>query len=76
MLTDRGPRMVQGEGAEVTAAIDLFVKDSGMVAAAADAAGLPTPLLAAAREVFERAADAGLGHADDSQVIQIYREAR
>jgi len=76
MLTDRGPRMLQGEGAEVTAAIDLFVKDSGMVAAAADAAGLPTPLLAAAREVFERAADAGLGHADDSQVIQIYREAR
>ena len=76
MLTDRGPRMLQDEGAEMTAAIDLFVKDSGMVAAAADAAGLPTPLLAAAREVFQRAAEAGLGHADDSQVIQIYREAR
>ena len=34
MLSDRGPRMVAGTDVEVTSAIDIFVKDSGLVLSA------------------------------------------
>lgn len=34
MLSDRGPRMLAGTDVEVTSAINIFVKDSGLVAAA------------------------------------------
>ena len=72
MLADRGPRMLQGRGAEVTSAIDLFVKDSGLVAEAAAEVGFSAPLVAAAYDAFQRAAELGLGRADDSQVIEAY----
>lgn len=43
MLSDRGPRMLQGTDAEVTSAVTIFVKDSGLVAAAAEAAKVEVP---------------------------------
>ena len=72
MLSDRGPRMLEGPEAEVTSAVDVFVKDSGLVTEAAADAGFEAPLARAAREAFERAAELGFGRADDSQVIQAY----
>lgn len=71
MLSDRGPRMLEDEP-QVTSTIGIFVKDSGLVADAAASAGADVPVLAAARERYLAAADAGLDRADDSQVIRTY----
>lgn len=73
MLSDRGPRMVAGTEVEVTSAINIFVKDSGLVASAGKSCGAQLPLLAIAHERFCRAADAGLGLRDDSTVIETWR---
>lgn len=75
MLSDRGPRMVQGTDVEVTSTIGIFVKDSNLVADAARQAGAATPLLDIARERYERAADAGSNARDDSRVIETYTSA-
>lgn len=72
MLSDRGPRMVGSTDVEVTSAIDIFVKDSGLVAAAGEACGASLPLLSIARERFSRAAQQGLGLRDDSRVIETW----
>ncbi|GAA2351916.1 NAD(P)-dependent oxidoreductase [Saccharopolyspora halophila] len=73
MLNDRGPRMLQGPDTEVTSAVGIFVKDSGLVADIAATTGLDAPLLEAATARFRAAADAGLAEQDDSQVIRTYR---
>lgn len=72
MLSDRGPRMVAGTDVEVTSAIDIFVKDSGLVMSAGQSCGAQLPLLAIAHERFRRAAKAGLGPGDDSRVIETW----
>ena len=72
MLSDRGPRMVAGTDVEVTSAINIFVKDSGLVALAGESCGAQLPLLAIAHERFSRAAEAGLGLRDDSRVIETW----
>ena len=72
MLSDRGPRMVAGTDVEVTSAVNIFVKDSGLVASAGKACGAELPLLAIAYERFCRAASAGLGQRDDSRVIETW----
>jgi 3-hydroxyisobutyrate dehydrogenase len=72
MLADRGPRMVTDDP-PVTSAVDIFVKDMGIVLAAGEQAKLGLPLSALARQLFLQAAGIGLGRADDSQVVQVYR---
>jgi 3-hydroxyisobutyrate dehydrogenase len=74
MLSDRGPRMLQGTDVDVASAISIFVKDSGLVAEAAGAVGAHTPLLDVARDRYLQAADAGLAAHDDSRVIETYQE--
>ncbi|QNA93542.1 NAD(P)-dependent oxidoreductase [Microbacterium sp. Se63.02b] len=73
MLSDRGPRMLEGTDVEVTSQINIFVKDSGLVYDAARAAGAESPLLDAARERYLAAQADGLGTRDDSRVIETYR---
>ncbi|SPB17757.1 3-hydroxyisobutyrate dehydrogenase [Caballeronia novacaledonica] len=73
MLSDRGPRMLQGIDVTVTSAIDIFVKDSDLVAAAARMCGADVPLLAVANARYREAADAGLGARDDSRVIDTWK---
>ena len=72
MLSDRGPRMVAGTDVEVTSAINIFVKDSGLVLSAGESCDAQLPLLAIAHERFRRAAQAGLGLRDDSRVIETW----
>lgn len=72
MLSDRGPRMLKGTDVEVTSTINIFVKDSGMVAASGELCGAELPLLRIAHERFCQAADAGLGLRDDSRVIETW----
>lgn len=73
MLSDRGPRMVGANDVEVTSAIDIFVKDSGLVASAGESCGAQLPLLAIAHERFCQASEAGLGSRDDSRVIETWK---
>jgi 3-hydroxyisobutyrate dehydrogenase len=72
MLKDRGPRMHEPDPA-VTSAVDIFVKDLGIVLDAGRAAKTALPLAAAAHQMF--LATSGLGHGarDDSQVVRAYR---
>jgi 3-hydroxyisobutyrate dehydrogenase len=72
MLSDRGPRMLGGTDVAVTSAINIFVKDSDLVAAAAAACGADVPLLKVANARYHSAADAGLGLRDDSRVIETW----
>lgn len=72
MLADRGPRMLLGADAPVLSTIGIFVKDSGLVADAAQSVGAEVPVLAAARERYLLAAADGLERRDDSSVIETY----
>lgn len=74
MLSDRGPRMLQGTDTQVTSMVDIFVKDSGLVAEAAHACQASVPLLDIAHQRFASAADAGLGQRDDSRVIETWSQ--
>jgi 3-hydroxyisobutyrate dehydrogenase len=71
MLGNRGPRMLE-EAPEVTSAVDIFVKDLGLVLAAGEASRVPLPIAAAARQMFLAASGMGLGRADDSQVVRVW----
>lgn len=75
MLKNRGPRMVVDDG-QVTSAVDIFVKDLGIVLDAGRAAKMGLPLSAAAHQQFIAASGLGLGGHDDSQVINVYRALR
>lgn len=73
MLSDRGPRMLQGTDVTVTSSINIFVKDSDLVAAAAKSCGAAVPLLSIANARYREAAEEGLGLRDDSRVIETWR---
>ena len=82
MLGDRGPRMLQAYGpggaddVEVRSALSIFVKDMGIVTAAAKGAGLSTPVAAAAEQLYLQGATRGLGARDDSSVITVVAPER
>ncbi|HEI8867725.1 TPA: NAD(P)-dependent oxidoreductase [Serratia odorifera] len=72
MLSDRGPRMLEGTDVDVSSAINIFVKDSGLVAEAATSCHAEVPLLQIAHARYLAAAKAGLGQCDDSRVIETW----
>ncbi|HEX8167245.1 MAG TPA: NAD(P)-dependent oxidoreductase [Beijerinckiaceae bacterium] len=72
MLKDRGPRMLEAEPT-VASAVDIFVKDLGLVLDAGRSAKAALPLAAAAHQMFLAASGQGHGAADDSQVLRTYR---
>lgn len=79
MLSNRGPRMVEGyddDDVQVLSRLDIFVKDLGIVGNAARAAGLAAPVAAAAEQLFLLGQVQGLGTADDSAVIKVLAPRR
>jgi 3-hydroxyisobutyrate dehydrogenase/putative dehydrogenase len=76
MFDDRGARMVAGQFDQVRSAMDIFVKDMGLVGAAAKHAGASVPLTAAARQLYEQAQQLGMGRLDDSALIEVLRKSR
>jgi 3-hydroxyisobutyrate dehydrogenase len=72
MLNDRGPRMLESDP-DVTSAIDIFVKDLGIVMEAGRDAKAPLPMAAIAHQLFLATSGRGEGGADDSQLIRTYR---
>ncbi|MEW6254869.1 MAG: NAD(P)-dependent oxidoreductase [Pseudomonadota bacterium] len=72
MLKDRGGRMLQ-DAPPVTSAVDIFVKDLGIVLEAGRDARVALPMAATALQLFLSVSGRGLGARDDSQVIAAYR---
>ncbi len=72
MLDDRGARMVANPGNEVRSAVDIFVKDMGLVTDAARAKAYPTRW---PRPPHRSTWWAELGRSDDSSVIDVFRGA-
>lgn len=75
MLGDRGPRMVREAFDDVTSAVDIFVKDLGLVLEAARESKVATPVASAAFLGFLEASGAGMGRLDDSAVVRNYTDA-
>lgn len=73
MLNNRGPRMFETEPM-VASAVDIFVKDLGIVVDAGRTSKTPLPIASAALQMFLAASAMGLGSKDDSQVIEAYRQ--
>jgi 3-hydroxyisobutyrate dehydrogenase-like beta-hydroxyacid dehydrogenase len=76
MLDDRGSRMLAREFDEVRSALDIFVKDMGLVVDAGAAHNARTPLAEAARRLYEEGSEKGFGREDDSGVIRLLERRR
>ena len=74
MLEDRGERMLNEEFVPPKSALDIFVKDMGLVRKAAEEQGFETPLSSAALELYLAGKEAGMGTEDDSGVIRMFRQ--
>ena len=71
MLGDRGPRMLEAEPA-VSSAVDIFVKDLGLVLEAGRDCKAALPMAAVAHQMFLASSGRGDGARDDSQVVRGY----
>ena len=71
MFQNRVPHILAGDYTPHSA-VDIFVKDLGIVLEAGKTARFPLPLTAAAHQMFMMAAAAGHGREDDSAVIKIF----
>ena len=72
MLEDRGERMLEREFVPAKSALDIFVKDMGLVRQAAGEQGFRTPLADAAHRLYEVGSSLGLGGEDDSGVVRVF----
>ena len=71
MFENRGKHVVEGDYTPKSA-VDIFVKDLGIVTSEGDAAEFPLPLSKTALGLFEEAKTAGYGPEDDSAVAKVY----
>jgi L-threonate 2-dehydrogenase len=72
MLGNRGPRMLDGDFTPPRSAVEIWVKDLGIVLETAKALRLPLPMAAAAYQVVMMAAAQGLGAIDDAGIVRVY----
>ncbi|MEM1315181.1 MAG: L-threonate dehydrogenase [Pseudomonadota bacterium] len=71
MFENRGPHVVEADY-EPRSAVDIWLKDLGIVTEIARAEKTPVPLAAAALQQFIAASGAGLGRWDDAAVAKVY----
>jgi putative dehydrogenase len=71
MFQNRVPHILAGDYTPLSA-VNIFVKDLGIVLGYADKEAFPLPLSAAAHQMFKQAAAAGHGGEDDAAVVKIY----
>lgn len=70
MFENRGAHIVAGDYTPHSA-IDIFVKDLGIVASEAGAKAFPTPMTHAALNLFQEASASGMGREDDAAVAKL-----
>jgi L-threonate 2-dehydrogenase len=71
MFANRVPHMLEGDYTPLSA-VEIFVKDLGIVLEAGRGLRFPLPVAAAAHQQFLAAAAAGFGRADDAAVVKVY----
>ena len=71
MFQNRVPHILAGDYTPLSA-VNIFVKDLGIVLEAGKKSTFPLPLTATAHQMFVAAAAAGHGAEDDSAVIKIF----
>lgn len=72
MLEDRGERMLERAFVPAKSALNIFVKDMGLVREAAGQRDFRTPLADAAHRLYEEGSSLGLGGEDDSGVVRVF----
>lgn len=73
MFNNRVPHILAGDYTPLSA-LDIFVKDLGIVLEAGKGLKFPLPLSAAAHQLFLMGSAAGLGGEDDSGVVRVYEK--
>jgi 3-hydroxyisobutyrate dehydrogenase len=73
MFENRVPHVLAGDYRPLSA-VEIFVKDLGIVQDMARAERYPVPLAAAALQIFLAAAGSGMGRDDDSSLARIYAQ--
>ena len=71
MFTNRVPHILARDFTPLSA-VEIFVKDLGIVLETAKARRFPLPIAAAAHQQYLAAAGAGFGREDDSAVVKVY----
>ena len=71
MFENRGPHILDGDYSP-RSAVDIFVKDLGIVARTGQQQNFPLPLTETALDLFKQASAAGYGLEDDAAVAKIY----
>lgn len=71
MFENRMAHVLAGDYTPLSA-VDIFVKDLGLVLDTARASKFPLPLSATAHQMFMQASTSGFGREDDSAVIKIF----
>ncbi len=74
MFGNRVPHMLDDDYTPLSA-IEIFVKDLGLVLNTGHDVRLPLPMAAAAHQLFLAAAGAGWGKLDDAAVVKVYEQA-
>ena len=74
MFGNRVPHMLDDDFSPLSA-IEIFVKDLGLVLNTGHEHRLPLPMAAAAHQLFLAAAGAGWGKLDDAAVVKVYEQA-
>jgi len=72
MFQNRVPHILDGDYTPLSA-VNIFVKDLGIVLDSARKMTFPLPLTATAHQQFLAAAGAGFGQEDDSAVVKVYQ---
>lgn len=73
MFNNRVPHILDGDYAPKSA-VDIFVKDLGIVLETGKGLTFPLPLTATAHQQFLAASAGGLGRQDDSAVIKVFQK--
>ena len=74
MFGNRVPHMLDDDFSPLSA-VEIFVKDLGLVLNTGHEHRLPLPMAAAAHQLFIAAAGAGWGKLDDAAVVKVYEQA-
>jgi putative dehydrogenase len=73
MWQNRVPHILENDYTPLSA-VDIFVKDLGIVLGTGQALSFPLPVTAAAHQQFLAATAAGFGREDDSAVFKVYQK--
>ena len=71
MFSNRVPHMLDDDYRPLSA-VNIFVKDLGIVLESAREMNFPTPMAGLAHQLFIMAAASGHAHLDDSAVVKVY----